>query len=84
MQMNPGFTISRERRPCIVSDKRKGLFHLWKVSKNGSIYALIELENGKVDLFPYTEIEFVDHSDFKERCFKNFSREDINKNDTYW
>lgn len=57
-----------ELRPCLVSDtvsgtKERALFHRWMesdASGEKTLYAVIEMENGKVKLTYSRNIRFVD------------------------
>ena len=51
-------TIKFETRPCIVRGKR-GTFHQW-CQRGGKTYALVEWENGHVDIVTPTKIQFTD------------------------
>lgn len=56
-------TRSKEGRITIVSrvHNHNGLFHRWVV-RNGEIQGLVELEDGRLALFEYNEIQFTDRN----------------------
>lgn len=67
-------------RPCLIGRRdEKALFHCW-YNDNGVLYAIVELENGRVESLTYRKglIKFVDNK-FAEYDFTYLKGE--NKDD---
>ena len=68
-------TLENELRPCYVENKR-ALFHRWferrAVLEGGEtsfLFAVVEFENGRIELVHATMIKFADGGKFGETMF---------------
>lgn len=65
--MPPTMTITHEKRPCLVDDRVKAIWHTWAkrsyLGRNGEMavtVAVVEYEDGGVDYVLPTRLRFLD------------------------